>query len=145
MNRTILSFFTFVPSLLFGSTEVDPAAFLCAIAQVEGNSTTAIGKYGERSRYQFTGATWHSYSSMSFTSASCTDAISLAEQQHVAEKHLAWLQKNLPRPTVKRLAMAWNAGRGAVMRGEISAATKDYAERVHNLYKEELKGLSCYE
>lgn len=139
MKRSLLSLLTF--GLFANAYAVDTAVFLCAIAEVEGNSTTKIGLYGERSRFQFTGATWHSHSSMPFKAASATDAISLAEQQHVAEKHLAWLQKNLPRPTVRRLAMAWNAGRGAVMRGEVSKATKDYGRRVQNIYDDSLRDL----
>ena len=143
MKRTLLSILTFG---LFGTAEaIDDAAFLTAVAQVEGNSTIHVGANGERSRWQFRGTTWYSYSTRPFYTASLTDAESLNEQYRVARLHLQWLKNHLPRPTVPRLAMAWNAGRGAVMAGDISKATRDYARRVQNLYDEELRSTGVLE
>jgi hypothetical protein len=69
--------------------------------------------------------------------ASGVDPRSLAEQYAVVIRHLGWLQIHVERPTVYRLAAAWNGGVNAVNRGQFSNAMESYAHRVENLYNEE--------
>lgn len=134
MKRSILSLLTFGLLGVCDAAPLNPAHLADCIAQVEGASTTTIGKNGERSRWQFTQAVWDQHSLYNFQRASSTDPKFLAEQYAVAIKHIAWLQKNVERPTVYRLAAAWNGGATAVNAGKFTPGMVSYAERVRNLY-----------
>jgi len=115
---------------------VDLDSLLSCIAQVENAPTNFIGAHGERSRYQMTGDVWYSYTNANFFYASSTKPVDLELQQLIALKHLRYLALLVERPTVYRLAAAWNGGAGAVNRGQFNDRMVDYAKRVRNLYEE---------
>lgn len=99
------------------------AIFLRAVALVEsGDNHAAVGALGERGQFQMTPA---------------VVASSGGYGQHAAEKHLRLLEKQLLAAGVSvqpfNLALAWNAGIGAVQRGQAPMAAYDYALRVRNL------------
>jgi hypothetical protein len=93
------------------------------------------GRYGELGAYQFRAETWRRYTRLPFERAldrSCSD--------EVAVQHYEWLKAGLERngieASVYNIALAWNAGIGAVLRGRVPAASRDYATRVENIATE---------
>lgn len=106
---------------------------LQAIHWVENPSeSTRPGKYGELGAYQFRQATWQMHTQRPFT-----DAIDRRCSDEVAVLHYEWLKASLARagvePTAYNIALAWNAGFGAVVKGRAPAVSHDYADRVNNL------------
>ena len=102
---------------------------LDAIAKVEtGLSPDAVGRRGERSRFQIMPATWVRFSQEDQPSAS------LAETRRVARRVLAEIEavhrRRGQRIDAYGLALGWNAGPWA---RRYSGATLDYAERVEAL------------
>jgi soluble lytic murein transglycosylase-like protein len=111
---------------------INKDAFLYAIRQVEsGDNHAAIGKRGERGAYQFTASTWKMYSKQSHKNAHYEVHATI-----IAFNHLEYLIKKVGGYDVKKLALAWNCG----LRGmkKPSKRSKDYAERVNNLYESRL-------
>lgn len=96
---------------------LDEARLLWAIAQVETGGIDRHGAAGERSIYQLTPAVWRQYQGTS-------------RQRALA--HLRWLASRVDNPTPYRVALVWNGGLGALRRP--AASTRDYAQRVENLY-----------
>lgn len=99
------------------------ALLLEAISAVEsGHNPRVRGAAGELGRFQMT----------PMVAAQCG-----GYGQREAERHLRWLERQLVaagiEPTPRVLALAWNAGAGAVIRGEAPAPARDYAERVDNV------------
>jgi hypothetical protein len=90
------------------------------------------GKLGERGPYQFRRSTWRMHTSSSFE---------LAENREVANtvaaRHYAWIEAQLRasgiKPSSYNVALAWNAGVNAVIRGNAPAVAHDYAARVLNV------------
>lgn len=106
---------------------------LQAINWVENPSDSPRpGKCGELGAYQFRAATWQMHTQRPFT-----DAINRQCSDEVAVLHYEWLKTSLTRagvePTPYNIALAWNAGLGAVVRGRAPAVSHDYAQRVTNL------------
>ncbi len=106
---------------------------LQAIHWVENpTESTQPGKYGELGAYQFRRATWQMHT---------TEPFHLANHRPTADKvaveHYEWLKRGLVRnglaPTSYNIAMAWNAGLTAVVKGRAPAASRNYASRVTNL------------
>jgi hypothetical protein len=93
---------------------------------------TRPGPCGELGAYQFREMTWRAHTSEPF-SAALDRRISDA----VAVKHYESLKRGLERAglpaTSYNIALAWNSGLTAVVRGRAPAAARDYAERVVNL------------
>lgn len=117
-------------------SRLDRRAFLRAIDQVEsGGRDGARGADGERGRYQITRRVWASYTNTPFIHAHRRD---LAHA--VAEQHLDWIVNQLDLAgwpsDAEACAMAWNAGLTATVNNHLSPASRDYAERVRNLYEE---------
>jgi hypothetical protein len=90
------------------------------------------GASGELGAYQFRASTWRMHTKRPFAQAidrRCSD--------EVAVLHYEWIRATLLRagiePTVYNIAVAWNAGTGAVVRSQIPPSTRDYATRVNNL------------
>lgn len=107
---------------------INKEAFLYAIRQVEsGDNHAAIGKRGERGAYQFTASTWKRYTDYPHENAH-SETVSTV----LAYTHLEYLVEKVGGDDVKKLALAWNCG----LRGmkKPSSRSKDYAERVMNLY-----------
>jgi hypothetical protein len=124
---------------------------LLAIAQVETGDAThphgndaAIGKHGERSRYQITERVWRQHmGSNPFTWATNRPDIATA----VAHVHVKRLIEYLPQGRGKDViwvAIAWHSGvtRASTGRFRSTAHAKEsleYATRVKNIYDELLK------
>ena len=93
---------------------------LAGIAEVEGWQGR-VGPAGEMGPWQMLPRVWVSYAGT-------------AEQRAV--KHLRYLEKELLQagvdPQPFNLALAWNAGLAAVLRGRAPARAYDYARRVCN-------------
>lgn len=111
--------------------------FLYAIRVVESGNRydCPAGPYGEQGPYQFRRAVWRQYTSEPFYRARTAFA------DRVAQRHYEWIVRLLRsrgvRPSDYAVAAAWNGGVGAVIRGRIPAATRDYAARVVNIVESE--------
>ena len=96
------------------------------------HDTSRPGPMGELGAYQFRQATWRMYTTMPFARA-----VDRRASDDVAIRHYEWLKLGLVRnglePTPYNIALAWNGGLAATVRGSVRAATRDYAERVTNV------------
>lgn len=109
-------------------------AMLCGIRTVETQDKPSPprGKLGERGSYQFRRSTWRLHTTSSFD---------LAENREVAntiaKRHYAWIEAQLKAngidPSPYNVALAWNAGVNAVIRGKVPNVAHDYAARVVNI------------
>ncbi|MFT3867627.1 MAG: hypothetical protein QM715_03910 [Nibricoccus sp.] len=90
------------------------------------------GKLGERGPYQFRRSTWRMHTKSSFDLAENREVANT-----VAKRHYAWIESQLQANGVDsspyNVAMAWNAGVNAVIRGRVPAVARDYASRVLNI------------
>jgi len=90
------------------------------------------GKLGERGPYQFRRSTWRMHTSSSFELAENREVANT-----VAKRHYAWIEAQLLANGIAsspyNVALAWNAGVNAVIRGAIPAVAHDYATRVINI------------
>lgn len=125
--------FRMLPGTLRAGTQAET---LEAIRAVENpRNSMRPGKYGELGAYQFRRATWRMHTDMPFERAVEREA---AEQ--VALKHYEWVKRGLVRngvpATPYNIALAWNAGLSATVRGRASKGAHNYAERVNNLVAE---------
>lgn len=125
MRALVLLFLLFPLTALADHYDV----ILDAIAKVEtGLNPDAVGRRGERSRFQIMPATWIRFSQTEQHTAS------LAETRRVARRVLAEIEKVHRRRGLRidayGLALGWNAGPWA---RRYSGATLDYAERVEAL------------
>jgi hypothetical protein len=116
---------------------IDPDKLLAAIAQVEsGVHDGAVGRAGERSRYQMSESVWRKFSTEPFIRADDP-----AQSRAVALDYLAWIESQLRRrgteATPYSLSLAWNAGVAGAEHP--SPRAKDYAERVAALYRADAK------
>jgi hypothetical protein len=129
------------------------AILLAALASVESGGEkhpdAALGRAGERSRYQITRAVWQQHEAEArrelaklpnppaWTGDFATDAADPVKSAAVGEQHLIWLcrqlEKNRQPVTVETLAGAWKSP-AAAFQGHQSAGVRDYAARVGNLY-----------
>ena len=106
---------------------------LQAIHMVENpTNSSRFGPHGELGPYQFRRTTWKQYTTKSFRTALDRD-----ESDRVAVKHYEWIKQGLRRngidPTAYHIALAWNAGLEAAIRGHIGAGSRSYAERVQTI------------
>jgi hypothetical protein len=106
---------------------------LRAINWVENpNNQTQVGRYGELGPYQFRPGTWRMHSDKPFR-----QAIERVVADEVAVKHYEWIKRTLERAgaeaNVFNIAMAWNCGVEAVLKGRAPNVSYQYAERVSNL------------
>jgi hypothetical protein len=106
---------------------------LQAIHLVENpRDLTRPGPAGELGAYQFRSKTWAQHSTRPFR-----DALVRAYSDEVALAHYDWLCAGLRRNGVAvtpyNIALAWNAGLTAVVKGRVPRTARSYAERVNNL------------
>jgi hypothetical protein len=106
---------------------------LLAIHWVENpNNVTHPGPRGELGPYQFLRETWAMHTNKPFSWANRKNVA-----DEVAALHFEWIRRELERHGVEvtpyNVALVWNAGLGATVRGELSPANHDYAQRVANL------------
>jgi hypothetical protein len=104
-----------------------------AIHQIENpHDLTRPGPCGELGAYQFRAATWAQHTRLPFTAA-----LERKWSDAVAVLHYDWLCARLARnglePSTYNVALAWNAGIGATLRGAAPRRSHDYATRVGNL------------
>ncbi|OYU98733.1 MAG: hypothetical protein CFE26_27070, partial [Verrucomicrobiales bacterium VVV1] len=109
------------------------AVTLEAIHQIENpHDVTRPGPRGELGAYQFRAMTWAQHSRRPFA-----DALDRRWSDEVAVRHYDWLCERLMRnglePSVYNLALAWNAGLSAALRGRAPRRSHDYALRVGNI------------
>jgi hypothetical protein len=97
------------------------------------------GPFGELGAYQFRQSTW-----LSYTTAPFSRAVDRQTSDDVAIKHYEWLKRGLVRNGVAvtpyNIALAWNGGLTATVRGSVPASARDYAERVTNVVTELRQG-----
>jgi hypothetical protein len=128
-----------VMRILPGSASASTRAeTLEAIRAVENpRDTKRPGKHGELGAYQFRRDTWRMHTDLPFEKAMDRE---IAEQ--IAVKHYEWVRRGLLRnglpATPYNIALAWNGGLSATVRGRASAAAHNYAERVDNLVAERI-------
>ncbi len=121
------------PSNMYASSRWET---LDAIHRIENPKNSAQpGRHGELGAYQFRRATWDMHTKLPFELALDRDA-----SERVAIKHYEWLKRGLLRngipDTPYNIALAWNGGLTAVIRGSVSRGARDYAERVSNLVQD---------
>ena len=112
-----------------GSHSTDIELLVSVIGLVEtGDDDTAIGKDGERGRYQIMEGVWYSHTTLPFTHAHM-----LCHAVTIAKRHVQRLATQVPNSPYD-LALAWHCG----VRGsrKPTKTSKDYASRVANLYTE---------
>lgn len=107
-----------------------------AIHWVENpTASTKPGPKGELGPYQFMRKTWQMHTKQPFHLANDRK---IADQ--IAVAHYEWIRQGLVRNGLDaspyNIAMAWNAGLGAVVQGKIPSQTRNYAERVVNLVED---------
>jgi hypothetical protein len=106
---------------------------LQAIHLIENPHNSAQpGAHGELGAYQFRRTTWRMHTRQPFQ-----NALVRAHADRVAVAHYDWLSQQLRRKgipaTSYNIAMAWNAGIGAVTSGRVPRASRHYAQRVVNI------------
>lgn len=124
----------------WATANVDEDRLLACIAQVETGArdlnrpVRKIGAAGERSAWQLSKDTWKLYTREAFTRASSNARLAST----IARLHLRHLiieiEAMRQQPTPQNLAIAWNAGLGALRRRSVPPGTYEYADRVANLY-----------
>jgi len=144
MKRTIAPKFLHPPMLASVLGVLSIVSVLPAVASERWATLEAIhcvenprdlarpGPCGELGAYQFREETWRMHTSAPFASA-----LNRRVSDAVAVKHFEALKQGLERAglpaTAYNIALAWNGGLTAVVRGRVPAASRDYAERVTNL------------
>ncbi len=126
----LLAFSVLVPMPLKASERWET---LEAIHWIENpRNSSRPGPYGELGAYQFREATWRMH-----TTAPFARALDRKASDDVAVRHYEWLKQGLVRngleATPYNIALAWNGGLGATVRGTVPSAARDYAERVLNI------------
>ena len=139
MKTRTKSFLISVGLLLSGVAQLqasDRAETLLSIHWVENPSDSPRpGALGELGAYQFRADTWRMHTQRPFA-----EAIDRQASDEVAIRHYEWLKATLVRggvePSTYNIALAWNAGVNAVLKGRAPAIAHDYATRVTNLATE---------
>lgn len=106
------------------------------IAEVEtGQNDDAVGKAGERSKYQISRIVWEQH----FPGRAFIECYGINADE-CAIKHLSWLKQNLPRNNHFWVVYAWNAGltntRIAMSKAITYPPSYEFAEHVENLYND---------
>ncbi len=107
--------------------------YLAATVQAEDRGGRD-GALGERGKYQFREITWRQH----MPGVPFALARDPATADACALKHLAWLRRELRRAGIEdnayNLALCWNAGLDAVLRGVAPERAYHYATRVEAIY-----------
>lgn len=116
------------------SKDVNDSILLRCIAEVESNNVSSrIGEQGERSRYQIMPQTWVMYSRTPFRLIGEDEyqrEVDMVALQHIGVIKMTIIRRGLV-VSVYSIALGWNGGPNKI---KYSKNTKDYAERVQNLY-----------
>ena len=135
-SRGVVWFWTWVALVGFGSipaSALPRAITLEAIHQIENpRDLKRPGPCGELGAYQFRAATWAQHTRRPFA-----DALDRGCSDRVAVQHYNWLCERLVKngleASVYNVALAWNAGLYATVRGRAPRRSHDYAMRVGNI------------
>lgn len=108
-------------------------AVLAAIHQLENpRNLQRPGPRGELGAYQFRRSTWLMHTDEPFERA-----LDRATADVVAQRHYEWIKRGLRRAKLPTspyfIALAWNGGLSATVRGRTAASSRDYASRAANL------------
>jgi hypothetical protein len=111
----------------------DRAALLAAIHNLENpRDLTRPGLRGELGAYQFRPATWRMHTTIPFQ-----QALDRETSDAVAVKHYEWIKRGLDAARVPatnyNIALAWNSGLTAAIKGRAPRAAHNYAQRAVNL------------
>ena len=128
-----------VLAALIGTAPLQAASrwdVLQSIHSLENPSDTSRpGRHGELGAYQFRSSTWAMHTRRPFRAA-----LERKASDEVAILHYEWLKSRLVHaglePSTFNIALAWNAGLTAVIRGRAPAASWNYATRADNLATE---------
>ena len=137
MNLLILaaSLFVAIPA-----QEIRHVRLTHAIVLRENWDGHSIGAADERGRYQFKPSTWFRFSHRPLFWASSSRQDCLAEQDRVARRVISEAITRLPAMGMPvspyTIALAWNAGLGAVERREIPMRAFEFAAAVKALYED---------
>ena len=130
--KTILTLIIFGALCLTGRASTNAVLRGIRIVETQDQLHPPRGKLGERGPYQFRRSTWRMHTSSSFDLAENREVANT-----VAKRHYAWLEAQLKAngiaPSSYNVALAWNAGVNAVIRGSAPAVANDYATRVLNI------------
>lgn len=125
----------FVLSVVVESVEASPerAATLEAIRLIENpRNVSRPGPGGELGPWQFKAETWRMHSTRPFAKA-----LDREESFRVACQHYDWICRGLAKAKKPQdayhVALAWNSGLYAVLRGQSPGRAHRYAERAANL------------
>lgn len=115
------------------AAEAERNLTLAAIHHLENPyNLTRPGPHGELGPYQFRESTWRTYTNEPFVRA-----LDQSVAESVAICHYEWLKGRLEScrlpPTTYNIALAWNGGVTAAIKGRASRAARDYAQRAANL------------
>lgn len=100
----------------------------CLSSLESGHNDFAIGKHGERSRYQITEATWRHYTSLPFDCAS-DSVVAHNVAKRILEYRIArFIKRKRRQPTPQEIYRLWNPG-----------ANKATCERFENLVNDQTK------
>lgn len=135
-NRLVRAWSIGILALLLTATAAHATgrdAVLEAIHHLENpRNLTRPGARGELGPYQFRERTWRMHTTVPFAKA-----LDRSESDAVAVLHYEWLRRGLARagmePTPYLIALAWNGGLAAAVKGRSPAAAHDYARRAENL------------
>ncbi len=130
VKGTLLAVVLCLPLFAATTASADEQKTLRAIRLVEsGDNPEAVGRCGEQGAYQFQQVTWRTHTDLPFSMAHDP-----ATADRIAVLHLVWIQKRLTlagiAATTYNVALAWNAGVGAVINGRFGASSIRYADRV---------------
>ncbi len=108
-------------------------ATLEAIHNLENpRNLTKPGRHGELGAYQFRPSTWRMHTTVPFSRA-----LDRSTSDEVAIKHYEWLSRGLRSAgmpvTPYNIALAWNSGLTATVKGRSPRVAHLYAERARNL------------
>jgi hypothetical protein len=130
--KTILTLIIVGALCLTGRASTNAVLRGIRIVETQDQLHPPRGKLGERGPYQFRRSTWRMHTSSSFDLAENREVANT-----VAKRHYAWIEAQLRSNGIEastyNVALAWNAGVNAVIRGNAPAVANDYASRVLNI------------
>lgn len=130
--KTILTLLIVGTLCVTGRADTDAVLSGIRYVETQDQPYPPRGKLGERGPYQFRRSTWRMHTSSSFNLAENREVANT-----VAKRHYAWIEDQLRasgiEPSPYKVALAWNAGVNAVIRGRVPAVSYDYANRVINI------------
>lgn len=98
-------------------------------------NSTRVGRKGELGPYQFRPSTWRMHTKKPFRLAA-----DRAEADKIAVKHYEWIKRGLEQEgreaSIYDIALAWNAGLEATLRGSAPSSSHNYASRVESVAKD---------